>query len=720
MNGTILRYFLSLILATFLFSASFAAETETVDTGKVNAQLVSSHDDVAPGQDLHIALRTLMDPEWHVYWLNPGDSGEPVQIRWNIPDELSAGDIVWPLPDAIPTGPLLNYGFENEVFFPVPFKVSESARPGDVLTVTADVFYLVCKDICIPEDTELSLSLVVGEAAADPVWGEVIEDALENAPKAGPASGGIVYEDGQVAFRLVDLPEGDFSKAHFFPESGGMVTHAAPQIVTQTDQGLQLQTEAGFEWEDGKPEHGRGVLAYNDGRVLAYNDGRKHTGIWVDLDMDSAPNIGAAIIAASPEGTETSSTGGADSSVISAVPSVGFWGAIIGALLGGLILNIMPCVFPIVSLKALSVAKSGGGDLSVIRRDAWAYTMGVLLSFLVLAAALIALKAGGASVGWAFHLQNPKVVALLAILLFAIGLNLLGVFEIAGSFQNVGQGLTQKRGLTGSFFTGVLAVIVATPCMAPFMASAVGYAMTQPAVTALTVFSMLGLGFALPYLLIAYIPAISRALPKPGDWMVRFKEFLAFPMFAAAIWLVWVVNHQTGPKGLYLVLGAMLLLAFAIWLFKRRPVFAKALAGISILAGAALVLTMHPKQTSVQGEAWSAEKVETLRASGKSVFVDFTAAWCVPCQINDAAVLKHDDILQDFADNNTAFLVADWTNYDSDIGKELEKYGRAGVPLYLLFPAYKADGSNKDVSPVILSQLLSKSEVREALQGINQ
>jgi len=703
------RTILGFVLCLWAFSFAQAAESELVDTGRVNAQLISTHDDVAPGQEFYVALRKVIDPKWHTYWVNPGDSGEPVQINWDLPSELTPGEIIWPLPEAIPTGPLTNYGFENEVYFPVPFKVSSSAKPGDVLEIKANIFYLVCYDVCIPEDTSLSFSVLVGEPKTDPNWLPAINGARSDAPAFGPASGGVINQDGQAVFRFKNLPKGDYSESYFFPESGGMIEHAAPQKVTVTDQGLQLKTKAGFEWNNGQPELTRGVLAFKDDQNRA--------GFWVDLTIGSAPDVGAAIDgAAAGPGTDVPSGTDGGGNIVPAGPKIGFWGAVIGALMGGLILNIMPCVFPIVSLKALSVAKSGGGDMAVIRRDAWAYTLGVLLSFIALASVLLALKAGGAQVGWAFHLQNPIVVGFLALLLFAIGLNLLGIFEITGNFQGVGQDLTQKSGVSGSFFTGVLAVIVATPCMAPFMASAVGYALTQSAITSLTIFLMLGLGFALPYLLIAYIPAISRNLPRPGDWMVRFKEFLAFPMLAAAIWLVWVLNHQTGPRGVMVVLGAMLAVAFAVWLLKRKPAIAKLLAGVSILTGAAMMFTLHTQKVTVTGETWSAEKVQELRQDGQAVFVDFTASWCVPCKINDAAVLKQADILEDFAKTNTAFLVADWTNHDPVIGQELEKYGRAGVPLYLLFPPLKDDGSNKNASPEILPQFLTKSMVRQALE----
>lgn len=715
---------LTAILALCMAIVSEAAESALIDTGNVNTQLVSTHNDVVPGQTLHVALRTNMDPGWHVYWINPGDSGEPVSIRWDLPEDLSADEIIWPLPEAIPTGPLTNYGFENDVLFPVEFTVSESAKPGDVLSVKADVFYLVCSDVCVPEQADLELNLVIGEVVIDEAWIDPIEFALYDAPKTGDITGQAATKDGQVVFNLETLPNGDFTEAYFFPRSGGLVEHAAPQIATLTDAGLTLETKAGYEWSGGLPELSDGVLAFNQ-------DG-KHVGVWVDLDLVESEITNTA--ATGQNGTNTGSQAGIDA-VTPATPAGpgSIWGWALMAFIGGLILNIMPCVFPIISLKALSIAKSAHGDLKTIRREAWAYTLGIMISFLAMAAVVLALKAAGNAVGWAFHFQDPRVVALLALLLFAIGLNLLGVFEVAGSFQNAGQNLTQKSGLTGSFFTGVLAVIVATPCMAPFMGGSVGVALSQTYFSAALIFIALGLGFALPFLLIAYVPAFSRMLPKPGAWMVTFKELLAFPMFGAVIWLVWVLNGQSGGDGTWKVLTAMLLVGFAIWFLKKKGGLSRVLGGASILAALALCLSVFAKPieftttelttadgSAIFGAPWSNDNVAKLRADGYSVFVDFTANWCITCKANEITVLKKDDIKQAFKDNNTAFLIADWTVRNDEIARELEKYNRAGIPLYLLFPPLNADGSNKDVMPEILPQTLTKDVVRNALQGINK
>ncbi|NNE57522.1 MAG: thiol:disulfide interchange protein [Hellea sp.] len=675
-----------------------ASESALVDTGYVNAQLVSDHSEVAPGQTFHIALRQLMDKGWHTYWYNPGDSGEPVQIKgWDKSDALTTGEIIWPLPRAIPTGSddfiLINYGFDDSAVFPVPVTVSPDAALGDVLSIEGDFYYLVCEDICVPEGTKLSLNVIVGEPKLDEQWSGLIEQSRAKSPKLGTIDAGIIKRDKRAILRFKNLPTGEYDQAHFFPWEQGIIEPSVPQVLTITNQGLQIETDTGFGWKKDPPETAGGVLRYlgKDGPV----------GVDVIVKTDSIPDIGAVASAPATVGPDNDTA------------NIGLLSMIFAAFLGGVVLNIMPCVFPIVSLKALSIAKMAHGDLRQVRRDAWMYTIGIIASFLLMTALILMLKAGGSSVGWAFHFQDPRVVGVLAILLFAIGLNLLGVFEVAGGFQNTGQSLTQKGGLVGSFFTGVLAVIVATPCMAPFMAGAAGYAITQSPSSAAIIFLTLGIGFALPYLLIAYIPALSRKLPKPGDWMVKFKEFLAFPMFGAVIWLIWVLVQQSGAEGLWMLLTAMLVLGFAIWLLHQNWQWAKALGVIALLAMAAITIALHPRQISTEGEKWSAERVAELRAQGNPVFVDFTAAWCVPCKVNEGRVLNTTEIKELFSETGTRFLIADWTNRDPVIADELAKFGRAGVPLYLLYPP-----GNNDVMPEILPQILTKSMIREKIQAV--
>jgi len=644
-----LRALLISFLLWTVSATAFASQSIPMDTGKVTAQLVTSHDEIAPGQSFQVALRTVLDQNWHTYWRNPGDSGEPVQITWDVSDGLTYGDIVWPLPTPIATGPIINYGFEGTPFFPVEFKLSENAKPGSVVTISADVYYLVCYDVCIPESAKLSLPLLVGEAVTDTRWIGEISNAIARSPVKGSAKGGVEKQGELAVFKFVDLPQdADLAGAHFFPFNQGVIDHSAPQTITIGSEGLSIFTKAGYGWDEETPSPFDGVLKFKRGGE--------------DFGAPGAVfDIGAV-----------------ERRSIPAVDGITLWGAIFGALVGGLILNLMPCVFPVISIKALSIAKTAHGDKGAVRREGWLYTAGVVATFTVLTALLLALKAGGAELGWGFQLQSPKLVAALSILLFIIGLNLLGVFEFGTDLQDTGSGLTHKEGWAGSFFTGALAVIVATPCTAPFMAGAVGYALSQPAITTIAVFLGLAIGFALPFLLISYAPGLLSKLPKPGPWMIRFREFLSFPMFVAAIWLVWVLGRQAGADGMLAALLAMLAFGFAIWFFKRSNLIAKAFGALALLAMIALPFTITGSATSetamLKTESWSPEKVRALRAEGHAVFVDFTADWCVTCKVNERLVLKKTTAKKLFKDTNTAFLVADWTNKNDNIARELASH----------------------------------------------
>ncbi len=686
-----MRAFIITLLVWLMASPVMARQSESVDTGKVTASIVSSHDSVAPGQEFYIALRTVLDEGWHTYWRNPGDSGEPVQISWDLPEGVTAGEISWPLPRPIPTGPIVNYGFEGTPLFPVKFTVSPDIEIGSNITLVSNFYYLVCEEICIPEYGSASLSIAVGEPAEDARWSAEIETALMASPKRGSVKGAIEKSGETVELSFLNLPDGDFSQAYFFPYDQGVLGHSTPQGVTVGDAGLRLTSSADFLWENDVPESFEGVLTYEQGGDLSGTNVLLAVGQSLDIGKAASPNA--------------------------AIGGVTLWTAIIGALIGGLILNLMPCVFPVISIKALSIAKTAHGERRVIRREAWLYTAGVMATFLVLTLVLLALKAGGAEIGWGFQLQSPKMVAALAVLLFVIGLNLLGAFEFGGGLQNTGQSLTQKSGAAGSFFTGALAVIVATPCTAPLMAGAVGYALAAPALITLAIFMALAIGFALPFLVIAYVPGLLSKLPKPGPWMASFKEILSFPMFAASIWLVWVLSLQAGEDGVLAVLSAMLAVAIAIWCLKRKSFVAKAIGALSILAAIAMPLSIATAGTSddvataeLKGEAWSPARVAELQADGRPIFVDFTAAWCVTCKVNEKLVLNTKKTQKLFEETNTAFLIADWTNKDDVIAAELAKYGRAGVPLYLVY-------SNNSVSPVILPQTLSYSVIRDAIAG---
>ncbi|MEM9600121.1 MAG: protein-disulfide reductase DsbD domain-containing protein, partial [Pseudomonadota bacterium] len=605
----------TVLLWLFAATSAFATTSLPVDTGKVEASLLSSHYTVTPGQTFQIALKTTLDDQWHTYWRNPGDSGEPVQISWVLPESLSAGEIVWPLPYPIPTGPIINYGFEGAPLFPVDFTVADDAAIGSVIEVQADVYYLVCKDICIPEEGTLRLILqVTEEAELNDANAAEIAQALNAAPSDIEVSSAMQATEESLLIQFADLPDGDFSDSYFFPYDNTLLVHSDPQIVSTGADGIQIETTPSFGWDAGFHGPQQGVLAFLQNGV--------RTGRIVTVATGDPLTIGL---------TSPASGGGGEG--LSVVPgSLGLAGAILFAFLGGLILNLMPSVFPVISLKALSLAKSAHAERSTARREAWAYTVGIFATFVLLVIILLAVKASGAALGWGFQLQNPVVVGLLALLLFAVGLNLIGAYEIAGgAYQGTGASLAGRGGLSGSFFTGMLAVLVATPCTAPFMAGAIGYALAQPAMVTFIVFMALAAGFAAPFVLLAYAPGLLVKLPKPGPWMVRLREILAFPMFAAAIWLVWVVGNQAGIDGLALVLIAMLVFALAVWLIKRRGLWAYAgMAAIVLAIALPFAARTTPAIATVDlaYDAWSPERVAELQAEGRAVFVDFTADWC--------------------------------------------------------------------------------------------
>ena len=689
-----------LLLCASVFAPTiWAAQSEAVDTGKTHAQLVSTHDRVMPGETFHVALKMTLDDHWHTYWRNAGDSGEPVQIQWSLPDSLTAGDITWPLPNTIATGPIINYGFEGAPYFPVDFTLSNDAVIGEVLDIKANVYYLVCYDVCIPEQAELSLSMTVGERQADTLNKAGIDNALLDAPKRGAAKSGLTLNRTELLITANGLPaDADLSAAYFFPYDQGYIRHSDPQVVTLGSEGVQLTATADYLWDDGAPQTLDGLITYKRGHI--------QVGEIITLNVGQAVPIGP-LKTASPRGAQG----------VAIVSKLNIFTALIGAFIGGLILNLMPCVFPVISMKALSIAKAAHGEVKAIRRDAWFYTLGVIATFLLLTIVMLVLKAAGSQIGWGYQLQSPILVGLLALLLFAIGLNLLGVFEFGSGLQNFGREKTATGGAKGAFFTGALAVIVATPCTAPFMAGAVGYALAQPAIITLIIFLALAVGFALPFLLIAYVPSILKRLPKPGVWMVRFKELLSFPMFAAAIWLVWVVTQQSGDLGLLCILTAMLFFAIGLWLLKSSNAVVKGLAIIALLGAVSLPVSLKmatAQQThnkAANSVPWSPEAVQAARDEGKIIFVQFTAAWCVSCKVNDRLVLSLPKVQARLSDEDVVFMIADWTNKNDAIAQELLRHGRSGVPLYLVYHP-----RNNSVTADILPQILSQNIVLSALE----
>ena len=668
------------LLALLTVSPVFAQDSGP----KVHARLVAEDKAVAPGGTITVALEEKIAPRWHTYWKNPGDAGAPTEIQWTLPPGWKAGPIQWPRPKRLPVGPLMDYGYEG-----APWLLTTLTAPADAtgtVTIKAAASWLVCEQICIPEDATLTLTLAVGKQQADPAVAKEFAAARALLPVASPWK--VNYALGNALDIYVAAPSlaaAHPTSADFFPARAGIIKNAAPQLVGYAKDGLVLRLTPGAK-----------VSGLLDGLlVLTSSDG----------------SIQALEVSVPPGPVPPAEFGAAASGEI----TLGL--AILFAFLGGIILNVMPCVLPILAMKALSLASHGTEG----RKESFAYTAGAVLSFAALGLAIILLRQGGQSVGWGFQLQSPLAVAGFALLVFAVALNLSGLFEV-GSIT-AGEGLASRSGVPGAFFTGVLAVAVAAPCTAPFMAAALGFALTQSALSALAVFTSLGLGFALPFLLLGIWPRLLAFVPKPGAWMLTFKQFLAFPMYAAAAWLVWVLAQQAGPRGVALILAAMIALALAAWLWSvTRNLSARgrgigALAALLILAcglyGVSLLRDASAapaQQSSKLGEPYSAAKLASLRAGNRPVFVDATAAWCITCLVNEEAVLSRSNVKSAFAAKNVAYLVADWTNRNPEVTALLKENGRSGVPLYL----YYAPGAR---TPIILPQILTETGVLSALGG---
>ncbi|HWE47767.1 MAG TPA: protein-disulfide reductase DsbD domain-containing protein [Caulobacteraceae bacterium] len=692
------------------------AFAQAVNSGHVEMELAPLTATVQPGTTTYVALREKIAPRWHTYWKNAGDAGLPPTLTWTLPSGWKAGDTVWPRPQRLPQWQLMTYGYEGQVFLPVAIKVPASATNGDRAAIAAHVEILVCKDVCIPETADLKLALPVSTAIPEvsPQWGADVARALAEAPKPATFAASANYAKGVITLAAAGAPlKGvDANGAYFFPDDASMVLLPARQAVERGPDGLTLTL---------KPSP---VLA-KAGALSAPLTGLLATksSAWEISARPNAPpppgasGLGPALAAGDAPKNANSGIGGL-------LTALGF------ALLGGMVLNLMPCVFPVLSMKAAALAARAHAPEEA-RRDGLFFLAGTLSAFLVLAVVVVAGKAAGQALGWGFQLQSPKVTAALTLLTLAIALNLSGVFEAGLTLQGVGGDLQRKPGAAGAFFTGVLAVVVGAPCTAPFMASALGYALTAGAVATFVVFLALGLGLALPFVALSFSPALLRRLPKPGVWMDTLRKLLAFPMYATAAFMAWVFAQQSGGPALGLLMGATVTLALCLYLYGlhqqayvegRRSTASLVAAGAALigalaLAGFAAASETEPNAvvaeggpSSVHAEPYSAERLAALRAQGKPVFVNFTAAWCVSCKVNEAVAFSSADTAKAFADTGAAYLVGDWTRRDAAITQALTAQGRTGVPLYLV---YGVDGGE----PKVLPQVLTSGAVVRALKA---
>jgi DsbC/DsbD-like thiol-disulfide interchange protein/cytochrome c biogenesis protein CcdA len=694
-------FFTALLAAPFAHAALPGA---VVTTDQVRAELVAhAPEGVAPGKPLQLGLAITHQPKWHTYWKNPGDSGLPTSLAWQLPAGVAAGEIAWPTPHKLPVGPLMNYGYEGQLLLPVAVTVSNF--DADTLEVKLRADWLVCKDVCIPEGGDFVLKL---PARAATVGHAALFDAARAAQPVDVPGAMATAEVGaqSLSLRVSGLPAAWQGQAlQWFPETAGVIENAARGESRWDGAAWVVQQPLSAQRSE-SPARMHAVLTA-PGEAAGIRVGFAIAGAWPPLV--AAPAIAPVTAVDAPAPALPPPT-----------PPIGFGLALLFALVGGALLNLMPCVFPVLSLKVLGFTRQH--DRRQLLAGGLAYTAGVVVSFVALAAVLIALRVGGEQLGWGFQLQSPGFVALLAVLFTLIGLNLAGLFEFGSLLPSSVAAARAQHPLIDSALTGVLAVAVASPCTAPFMGASLGLAATLPAAQALTVFAALGLGMALPYLAASVWPGLADRLPRPGPWMLRFKTFMAFPMFATVVWLAWVLGQQVGIDGVAALLALLVALAFVAWAFgtpgfSRRARIAFGAASIALfgstLAWAWPALREQPPATTAAAasdgwEPWSAARVAELVAEGRPVFVDFTAAWCVTCQLNKRTTLNNDGLRADFATRRVALLRADWTRRDPAIGSALSQLGRNGVPVYALYrPGTSA--------PVLLPEILTVQAVRDAL-----
>ncbi|HXA96568.1 MAG TPA: thioredoxin family protein [Candidatus Dormibacteraeota bacterium] len=678
---------------------------------KVSVALINEAASIEPGAPLWVGLRQRIAPGWHTYWLNPGDSGEPPTIEWRLSPGWEAGPLVWPRPERIPVGPVMSYGYSDEVVLLTRLTAPASLTPGTPITLRGHASWLVCEKICIPEEADVALTLpVIAAKAGDGPGAAAVEHARRAVPSPSPWPVSLEATTETVTLQVAapGLVADRIAEVWFFPSRWGVIDHAAPQMVTVGERGITLQTARG--------QLGAAVDTPVDGVLV------------VRERLDQGTVSQAFAIQMAPAGRHVAGAG----------PDLSLLAALGLGLAGGLILNLMPCVLPVLSIKALALVSHADASRSVMRRHGVAYAVGVLTSFAALAGALIALRAGGAQTGWGFQLQSPAVVIVLAYVLFALALSLSGLLAIGGRLAGVGHGLAQRPGYVGSFFTGALATVAATPCTAPFMGVAMGYALTRPPLTGLLVFEAVGLGLALPYLVLSFTPAWRRWLPGPGPWMIRLRQALAFPLYASVAWLVWVVGRQAGPDGVALVLAGLLLIAFAAWLHHgsrdAAPRWRRAAVVIALASVAAAIalgplgaagpwaapsrpdLGLGGAPAGARWEPWSPRRLAELQSQGKPVFVNFTAAWCITCLVNERVALHSPAVAEAFARKGVVYLKADWTSQSPEIATVLGSFGRSGVPLYVVYPARR--GAAVAAEPRVLPQILSESTLIEAVDKI--
>jgi len=685
------------LLSALWASCLQAAPSETVRSDHLSVQLVSSDARVVAGTTTVVGLRLEHEPEWHTYWINPGDSGLGTKLSWRLPQGVTAAEIDWPAPRRIDVGPLTNFGYDGEMVLPVRITLPAELAIGSSVPLQVKASWLVCKEECIPGEAVLTLQLpIAGSATRDGRWEALFAAAQAAKPEvvtwaahwsdAGDDVDVLIQDHGGIT---------DFSTLEVFPQAGTLIAHGRGVVERLADGRLRIRTPKSDSFTPASAG-----MAF----LLATGSGAQRRVMALEVQARAA--------------VATTTTGPLTAPAPASQPTIPL--AILFALLGGVLLNLMPCVLPVLSLKALTLAEHSH-DPGQSRRHGLLYCAGTLVCFVGLAALLLALRSAGQALGWGFQLQTPWVVAGLAMLMTVMGLSLSGMFELGSSWMGVGQQLTEGGNGRGAFFSGMLAAVVASPCTAPFMGPALGFAIVQPAPVALGVFAALGIGLSLPIVALSFAPALGRWLPRPGAWMQRFKQLMAYPLYVTAVWLLWVLGRQSGTDGMALVMLGILALVFGLWLWGsssgRLPLRAGALlaligAAASMVALERLPVTSDSRSTAGAARAWqpwSSDALQELRAEGKPVLVNMTAAWCITCLANERVALSSDSVRTELRELNIVYLKGDWTQRDASITDYLSQFGRNGVPLYVLYPSGQG-------APEVLPQVLTPSIVAAALR----
>ncbi len=702
----------------FAAPAAFAVSGNTVSTDNVKAHLESEVTSVAPGQSFWVALVFDISAGWHTYWRNPGDSGQPTRLAWTLPPGFRAGPIVWPAPHRFVLAPLVNFGYAKRALHLVKITAPAILPLHGPLNLHAKANWLVCSNLCIPESAELALTLPrsAKPGVRDAAAAALFDAAISDLPHQAPASASARIEGGRFVITLGADWGGalaEIESLNFVPYDDCVIDYAAPQTMTRSAGAIALSMKPGYRTPTAGPIRGLLFVKERSGA------GAQTVPLEIAAGFATAPATGAA-----PAAKRF-----ADMGARTPAPTLGLMLAF--AVLGGLVLNLMPFVFPVLSIKAIGLVEQAKKHPRAVRGKGLVFAAGVIVSMLALAGVLLVLRAGGDAIGWGFQLQSPLFVTLMVYLLLLVGLNLSGVFEFGGTLAGVGDELTHGNTYRASFFTGVLTTLVATPCTAPFMAAAVGAALTQPPAVALAIFSALGAGLALPYLVISFVPWLRSGLPRPGAWMETLKEVFAFPMYASAAWLLWVLTQQTSAVGLGAAFAGCVLVAFAAWAYqksksgsRRSRTAAIAAAALSLLAaiGLPVALVSAPAlaragQAAPRGalrwEPYDPRRVAALRAAGKPLLINFTASWCLTCLVNERNAFLDPEVLATFRAKGVTLMKGDWTNRDAQITRALAKFGRAGVPLYVVYDAQPGSSA-----ALVLPQLLTAGIVENAFSAL--